>query len=393
MTPALGREAGRLRRAFTRAAWIAFAAAQAGAGYVACGGGATGGSTSDQGGQQPTASASQTGPGGGGASTTGDPAGSGGGNDKCAPRPFTVKDAGDDCGVFLHLPCGLPKSATPEPECYLAVSDCPNVCGMLAFNCHTVNDNCVDGALVDADKNKPVDVDCIDLRERRRPRARGLRAAAAASAPARTSARSSRLAAELEAASVFAFDRLAEELTRAGAPPRLIGEARRAARDERRHARRTWTVARALGGAPVRSRRAGEASRALEAVALENAVEGCVRETFGALVASWQGAHAADASIARLSRGLAADETRHAALAWGVGRWCWTRLAPAARRRIGAACRDAIDGLRTAPQPNDDVARAAGLPSIAERRALVDALDATLWRDLARGGRRGLGRS
>ena len=259
MTPALGREAGRLRRAFTRAAWIAFAAAQAGAGYVACGGGATGGSTSDQGGKQQTASASQTGSGGGGGATT-DPSGSGGGNDKCAPRPFTVKDAGDDCGVFLRLPCGLPKSATPEPECYLAVSDCPDVCGMLAFNCHTVNDNCVDGAVV-TEADKPVDVDCTICANGVGRAPEGFMPRGGRQARANVGAFVA-LAAELEAASVFAFDRLAAELTHSGAPPRLVGEARRAARDERRHARRTTRVARDLGGAPVRTRRAGEAAAA-----------------------------------------------------------------------------------------------------------------------------------
>ena len=53
-------------------------------------------------------------------------------------------------------------------------------------------------------------------------------------------------------------------------------------------------------------------TRALGVVAIENAVEGCVRETFGALIASWQAEHARDPGIKRLMRSIARDETRHA---------------------------------------------------------------------------------
>src|SRR5258708_38720960 len=54
-------------------------------------------------------------------------------------------------------------------------------------------------------------------------------------------------AAWMEAASVRAFQRLARELAAHGAPLELVREARRAARDEARHARVMTTLARRHG--------------------------------------------------------------------------------------------------------------------------------------------------
>ena len=97
---------------------------------------------------------------------------------------------------------------------------------------------------------------------------------------------------------------------------------------------------------PVRVRGAPRRLRSLAAVAVENAVEGCVRETFGALTASWQAAHARDPHIARTMARIARDETRHAALAWAIARWVEPRLDARARRRIVAARRRAVRTLR-----------------------------------------------
>jgi hypothetical protein len=56
--------------------------------------------------------------------------------------------------------------------------------------------------------------------------------------------------------------------------------------------------------------------RSLEEMALENVVEGCVRETFGAVVAMIQAERAGDARVRRAMRRIARDETRHAELSW-----------------------------------------------------------------------------
>jgi hypothetical protein len=167
----------------------------------------------------------------------------------------------------------------------------------------------------------------------------------------------------LEAASVDAFRILRDELAAFRAPRRLVNAAGRAARDEVRHARSTRALARRAGGRaerPVISRRE---RRSLEAVALDNAVEGCVRETFGALLASAQAIAARDpvvrAAMGRISR----DETRHAALSWQVHGFLMRRLPPAARQRVLQAQREAARQLVASAQAEvPSFAAAVGLP-------------------------------
>jgi hypothetical protein len=144
-------------------------------------------------------------------------------------------------------------------------------------------------------------------------------------------------------------------------------------------------LARRFGGAPQPVRVAPMPVRPLEAVAIENAVEGCVRETYGALVASFQATRAADPEIARQMRSIARDETRHAALSWAVARWASVRLDAPARARLAEQCRVAVAALRRdaeASVPADLVAR-AGLPDGEQQRALIGALEELLWGRLA----------
>jgi hypothetical protein len=70
-----------------------------------------------------------------------------------------------------------------------------------------------------------------------------------------------------------------------------------AARDEIRHTRLAVSLARRYGAVPVPVKVEGQRVRSPDAMALENAVEGCVREAFGALIASWQAIAAQDPSI------------------------------------------------------------------------------------------------
>jgi hypothetical protein len=118
--------------------------------------------------------------------------------------------------------------------------------------------------------------------------------------------------------------------------------------------------------------------RSLDAIAVENAREGCVRETYGALAAWWQAAHAKHAPLRRAMARIAADETRHATLAWMIDRWACSRLEPRARRRVAAARRRAFESVRrgaSMPVPADLV-HYAGVPSSTRARCLVD----LLWR-------------
>jgi hypothetical protein len=79
-----------------------------------------------------------------------------------------------------------------------------------------------------------------------------------------------------EAASVHAFTRMQCELERFGAPSTLVRAAARSSGDEKRHARMMAHWARSFGGVAPAPRVRKPRARKLEAIARENAVEGCV---------------------------------------------------------------------------------------------------------------------
>ncbi len=185
----------------------------------------------------------------------------------------------------------------------------------------------------------------------------------------------------LEAASVDAFERLTRELETHGGPARLMSASRRASRDEVRHARVMTALARRAGARVPRVRVLPECPRSLEAMAIENAVEGCVRETFGAAVAEIQARRAGDARVRRAMQRIARDEGRLAALSWQVARWLDTRLDADSRARVREARARAVDALRAecARTAHPGVTERLGLPSASQARAALDHLDATLW--------------
>jgi hypothetical protein len=293
-----------------------------------------------------------------------------------------MPDPPDDCGAFIRFPCGLPPGIQPHSACYLSITDCEAVCPQLAFNCHTVNGSCVDGGVV-PDEEGGVDLDCSICNN-------GVGRLPAGLAPATMARGHSALgeyfaaAAHFEAASVYAFRRLSAELDRHAAPRRLRAAARRARHDEVRHAQATAAMARRFGGRPVRPRVTETSVRPLEEMAIENVTEGCVRETFGALVATFQAANASDAGVARLMQSIARDETRHAALSWAVARWSLGRLSADARARVIARFYEAVAELKQHAEAAAAPIPGSGLPTAAERRALVDALERELTSCFAR---------
>lgn len=178
--------------------------------------------------------------------------------------------------------------------------------------------------------------------------------------------------ARLEAASVPAFTRLVRELRAHGAPRSLVARARRARLDEIRHARMMARLARRFGKKPQPIDPTPMHVRPLVDVARENMVEGCVREAFGALVATFQAEAAHDEEIAAAMRGIARDETEHAALSYAIARWADARLSRAERAEIEEARERAIATLRrelSEEPPKEAIAR-AGFPSRAQAEAL-----------------------
>ncbi|RYZ08620.1 MAG: ferritin-like domain-containing protein [Myxococcales bacterium] len=189
-------------------------------------------------------------------------------------------------------------------------------------------------------------------------------------------------AARLEAASVYAFVHIERELAAHGAPRRLLTAARRAAADEVRHARMTAGLARRFGATRVeRPRVAPTPARDLESLLLDNAVEGCVRETFGAAMGIWQAKNAADRVVAKAMRQIAADEQRHAALAWEIAAWFEPKLDETALRRVRQARRAAIADLRAELERRVDpsIVHSLGVPSAANALRLHRELELRVW--------------
>jgi hypothetical protein len=187
--------------------------------------------------------------------------------------------------------------------------------------------------------------------------------------------------AHLEAASVTAFRILRDELRANGAPKKLVRAAGRAARDEIRHTRATGALARRFGATPRVPSIEPAKPRSLEAMALENAVEGCVRETYGALLATRQAKLATDPVVRAAMRKIARDETRHASLSWQVGRWLETRLDRSAKRNVARAKQAAASQLiaELGNEPEVEFAGLAGLPSPTEAAQLAIEMRRTLW--------------
>jgi len=188
--------------------------------------------------------------------------------------------------------------------------------------------------------------------------------------------------AHLEAASIDAFAILAGELETHGSPRALVRAARAAAGDERRHARVMGRLAVRHGAKPPAVRLTRSPIRDIETIARENAVEGCVRETLGALVAWRQAGAAGDPAVRAAMGGIAGDETRHAALSWAIDAWSPALLTPAARRRVREARHEAIAALLAAPSrgPSAILREQAGLPGeeelVSVARLLADELAA-----------------
>lgn len=185
----------------------------------------------------------------------------------------------------------------------------------------------------------------------------------------------------LEAASVDAFRILRDELRAHGAPKKLVRAAARAARDEVRHTRATSALARRFGARLASLSVPRTALRSLEVMAIENAVEGCVRETYGALLATWQARTAGDPVVRAAMMRIARDETRHAALSWNVGRWLETRLDTQAKRQVSLAKRAAAQELvnSTRSEPEAPFADVVGLPTRAQASQLAREMQRTLW--------------
>lgn len=187
-------------------------------------------------------------------------------------------------------------------------------------------------------------------------------------------------AAHMEAAAVRAFESLARELDALGAPATLIESARRSADDERRHARVMRRLAEREGATVPPVEVDAPKARTAYAIALENAVEGCVHETWAAMEALTQSSRATLPGVAGAMAAIADDEIRHAALAWEVAAWIEPRLTADERRAVEEARDRARESLEAAVARGHDteLTDTLGLPPPRLAARLAASLHATL---------------
>jgi hypothetical protein len=185
--------------------------------------------------------------------------------------------------------------------------------------------------------------------------------------------------ADLEAASVRAFSDLLEDLISLDAPLSLRRAVVAAAGDEVRHAQVCRRLARRHGGAPLPRRVPAAARRSRYQLASDNLVEGCIRETYGAVIAGYQARAARDPGIRRAMTTIARDEAKHAALAWRLHQWLWAQLSGEERSALAARADAARAELRAPVVEDAELSRVAGLPDTVASSHMLAALDRTVW--------------
>ena len=119
--------------------------------------------------------------------------------------------------------------------------------------------------------------------------------------------------------------------------------------------------------------------RALGELAVHNAVEGCVGESLGAMLAAHGAAHAADDHVARVLAPIAVDEAQHAALSFAVADWLTPRLTYAERARVTEAVTAAVAAGVTEVRLSAADRRRAGVAEADRVRGWVRHLGPTLW--------------
>jgi len=188
--------------------------------------------------------------------------------------------------------------------------------------------------------------------------------------------------AHLEQAAVMAFEVIERELTRFGAPQEQRDRARRARADEIRHARQMAQLAQRWEAQVPCADRVASSERTLLDAALENAVEGCVREAWGALCAHYQAATTCDLEAQRVWCEIAADESEHAELSFALHEWYLRQLTSDERAQVQAAMERTRLQLRVelaeAAPPHAAVVHGAGVPDPVCSIALFNQLEVQL---------------
>jgi hypothetical protein len=182
--------------------------------------------------------------------------------------------------------------------------------------------------------------------------------------------------AHLEGAAVLAFGELANELDRLGVDASLSERARKAQGEELRHEACMEKHASRYHVRHAAPQAATQRYESLFALALHNAQEGCVRETYGALVAKHQAMFAGDDGLRSDMQTIAAEEVSHAAWSHDLDTWLSERLTAREREQVAAAKQQAFDHLRDElnQEVDEQLRLFAGLPNKAVAQRMLGQL-------------------
>ena len=152
--------------------------------------------------------------------------------------------------------------------------------------------------------------------------------------------------AQAEHGSIASFARFTLHLLALGAPPDLVGDAQRAGSDEIEHAKLCFALAsryagRSLGPGPLALEGAVNGVSLAE-LAVATVREGCVGETMSAVLAGERLERARDAEVRAALDRIAADETRHAELAWRTVAWAIARGGEVVREAVRLTFAEAV---------------------------------------------------
>jgi hypothetical protein len=180
--------------------------------------------------------------------------------------------------------------------------------------------------------------------------------------------------AALEHASVASFARFTLELLALGAPAALVAEAQRAGLDEVEHARLCYSLAGAYAGQPLGPGPldlTGVTLRADRHEVLRSLVaEGCVGETLGVAEALAIGDRVTDPALRAAYARIAADEQRHAELAFRTLVWLLHGAGEETARFAARCIEEATAAAARDPEPAAFVAPERGVLAAAELGAI-----------------------
>ena len=185
----------------------------------------------------------------------------------------------------------------------------------------------------------------------------------------------------METAAITAFYYLSRELEAYGAPVELIARSRQAVLEETRHSEMAALLAASFDAEMPDVSVNDFCLRSLYEIAMENAVEGCVNETFAAACGLWQSEYAQLDVFREVIAHITEEEMGHAGLSWEIHQWVMPQLSQSEQELICIAQAEAVENLIGEFKQESDpvVQQAFGLPTKDDAARLFVQLKESVW--------------